>query len=206
MIELDAPILKGGWCHIYAIANRPDLCAKVLSPLRRHNDSYPDPNDLVRSKYGIADFLEYELANHAKIMAGCPADLRQHFVRMHGIDTTTEGQRALIMERIIDDTGGTAANLVRNTRQLEPEFFATLERIRHEVFLRHAIDHFGIMRRNILVKTPTHPVFIDFQTGRERFRGQFWLRHPWFVRQKVNRCFRKLYTELNINVRQPKAS
>lgn len=200
MIELEAPIIKGGWCYIHAVAGHPELCAKVLAPLRKHNNDYPAPNEIVRNKYGIHDFLEYEWNNYNKIMAGCPDDLRQHFVRFHGLETTLSGERALIMERILDDRGETAPNLVRNTRQLEPKFFHTLERIRKDVFLRNAIDHFGIVRRNVLVKSPTHPVFIDFQTGRERFRGQFWLRFPWFVRSKINRCFAKLYREMNINI------
>lgn len=196
MIELDAPLIKGGWCHIYSIKNAPDRCAKVLSPLRKFHDAYPDPNELVRNKYGISDFLEYEWGNYLKIMAGCPEELKAHFVRIHGIMLTTSGQRALVMDTVVDESGQPAPNLARNTRALDPQFFATLERIRNEVFLAHSIDHFGIMRRNVLVQSPVHPVIIDFQTGRERFRGQFWLRHPWFVRQKVNRCFRKLYQEL----------
>ncbi len=197
MIELNAPIIKGGWCHIHAVNDRPDLCAKVLSPLRRHNNAYPNPNELVRNKYGIANFLEYEWDNYRKIMAHCPADLQPYFVRMLGLETTPTGQQVLLMERVMDDLGQTAPSLATNTRPLTPEFFAILERIRKDVLVRHAIDHFGIARRNILVKTPSHPVIIDFQTGRERFRGQFWLRHPWFVRRKINRCFDKLYKELD---------
>lgn len=198
MIELDTPLVKGGWCQIHALKGEPGLCAKVLCPLRKFRDAYPDPNELVRDKYGIANFLEYEWRNYRKIMEHCPPDLQPYFVRMLGLETTPTGEQALVMERIVDDRGQTAPNLVTNTRPLEPEFFAILERIRKDVFVRHAIDHFGIVRRNILVKTPSHPVIIDFQTGRERFRGQFWLRHPWFVRRKIDRCFRKLYKELDI--------
>ena len=198
MIELGEMLVRGGWCLIFAIQGQPDLCAKVLVPKRRFKGEKPEPDAIVSAKYGIDDFLEYEWSNYRKIMAACPADLRIHFVTMHGIEPTTDGRRALVMETVRDDLGDIAPSLVRNTRPLAPEFLATLERIRREVFLAHSIDHFGIVRRNILVRSPQHPVFIDFQTGRERFRSQFWLRFPWFVRQKTNRCFRKLYKEMGL--------
>lgn len=200
MIELDAPLIKGGWCHIYSIKNQPLRCAKVLAPLRRFREGYPDPNEMVRTKYGIDDFLEYEWNNYQKIMAHCPAKLKEHFVHIHGVEATSCGQRALVMDIVLDDLGQPAPNLVHNTRPLSSTFFDVLERLRTQVFVAHAIDHFGIVRRNILVKTPDHPVIIDFQTGRERFRGQFWLRFPWFVRQKINRCFGKLYQEMGVTI------
>ena len=198
MIELAEMLVKGGWCQILAVQGRPDLCAKVLVPKRRFKGEKPEPDIIVSSKYGISDFLEYEWSNYLKIMDKCPDDLRRHFVSIHGIEVSTDGRKALIMDVVRDDRGEIAPNLVRNTRPLHPNFHEILERIRREVFLRHGIDHFGIVRRNILVRAPGDPVFIDFQTGRERFRGQFWLRHPWFVRQKINRCFRKLYTEMGL--------
>lgn len=197
IIELGAPLIKGGWCHIYAIKDQPLRCAKVLAPLRRFRENYPDPNDLVRTKYGIDNFLEYEWNNYQKIMNHCPPHLQAHFVVMHGVWPTTCGQQALVMDVVQDAAGQPAPNLVDNTQTLDPLFFNILEQLRQEVFLAHALDHFGIVRRNILVPRPDHPVLIDFQTGRERFRGQFWLRIPFFVRQKVNRYFRKLYQELN---------
>lgn len=198
MIELDAPLIKGGWCHIYSIKNDPSRCAKVLAPLRRFREDYPDPNELVRTKYGIDDFLDYEWSNYQKIMSHCPAELKPYFVQIHGVEPTSCGQRALVMDVVVNDLGQLAPNLVQNTRSLSAQFLAVLECIRTQIFIAHAIDHFGIVRRNILVKSPDHPVIIDFQTGRERFRGQFWLRYPWFVRQKVNRCFHKLYQELGL--------
>jgi RIO kinase 1 len=198
MIELGEMLVRGGWCQIFAIQGQPGLCAKVLVPKRRFKGEKPEPDAIVSAKYGIGDFLEYEWNNYKKIMGACPADLRVHFVRMHGIEPTADGRRALVMETVRDDLDDIAPNLVRNTRPLAPGFLATLERIRREVFLAHSVDHFGIVRRNILVRSPEDPVFIDFQTGRERFRGQFWLRSPWFVRQKTNRCFRKLYKEMGL--------
>lgn len=199
MIELGPQLVKGGWCQIVAVEGRPDLCAKVLIPKRRYRGEQPEPDLIVREKYGISDFLEYEWRNYRKIMAACPADLRRHFVSMHGIETASDGRRALVMEKVTDDRGEIAPSLVRNTRTLDPRFRDTLERIRREVFIAHAIDHFGIVRRNVLVRGTADPVLIDFQTGRERFRGQFWLRLPFFVRRKINRCFRKLYTEMGVS-------
>lgn len=196
MIHLGSPLVLGGWCQIFSIEGKPNLCAKVLIPKRRYKGAKPDPNDIVSTKYGISDFLDYEWANYLKIMSVCPHDLREYFVTIHGIEKTTDGRSALIMETVYDERGEIAFNLVKNSRPLSPDFTAILERIRKEVFLAHNIDHFGIVRRNILVKSPSHPVFIDFQTGRERFRGQFWLHLPYFVRAKVNRCFLKLYDEM----------
>ena len=198
MIELGPQLVKGGWCEIRAVQGRPDLCAKVLIPKRRFKGERPDPNEIVNSKYGITDFLDYEWSNYQKIMISCPPDLRHHFVTLHGVESTTDGGNALLMEIIRNEQGEIAPNLVQNTRALSPQFRMALERIRNEVFLAHSIDHFGIVRRNILVRTPDCPVLIDFQTGRERFRGQFWLRWPIFVRAKINRCFRKLYKEMGI--------
>jgi hypothetical protein len=198
MLKLGPQIIKGGWCQILSVEDHPERCAKVLVPRRRFQGGQPDPNVIVSQKYGIEDFLDYEWANYQKIMADCPADLRQYFVTMFDVEIAEDGRKALVMEIVRDDQGGPAPNLVKNTRPLTPEFWSIMERIRREVFLAHSIDHFGIVRRNILVKSPSHPVIIDFQTGRERFRGQFWLRHPWFVRQKVNRCFQKLYKEMNV--------
>lgn len=198
MIELGEMLVKGGWCQILAVQGRPDLCAKVLVPKRRFKGEKPEPDRIVSAKYGITDFLEYEWANYLKIMDKCPGDLKSHFVTMHGIENSRDGRKALIMDVVRDDRGEIAPNLVRNVRPLDPSFHEILERIRREVFVAHGIDHFGIVRRNILVRAPGNPVIIDFQTGRERFRGQFWLRHPWFVRQKINRCFRKLYLEMGV--------
>lgn len=199
MIELGHQLVKGGWCEIRAIQGRPDLCAKVLIPKRRFKGRRPDPNEIVNSKYGIKDFLDYEWSNYQKILASCPQELRRYFVAMHGIELTTAGSKALIMDVVLDDRGEVAPNLVKNTRNLSPKFWEILDRIRQEVLLAHSIDHFGIARRNILVKLPDFPLIIDFQTGRERFRGQFWLRWPFFVRAKINRCFHKLYKEMGIN-------
>jgi RIO kinase 1 len=199
MIKLGPQIVKGGWCRIHAVEDRPDLCAKVPAPLRRFKDGYPDPDEIVRAKYGIDDFLEYEWRNYQKIMDVCPTDLRPYFVDMRGPETASDGRKALVMAIVVDDRGETAENLVKNQRELSPVFWNTLDRIRREVFLAHSIDHFGIVRRNILVRSPEHPVIIDFQTGKERYRGQFWLRLPWFVRRKVNRSFRKLYQEMGVS-------
>jgi hypothetical protein len=198
MIELGDVIVRGGWCQILSVVGRPELCAKVLIPKRRFKGEKPEPDLIVSAKYGIGDFLEYEWSNYRKIMAACPLDLHRHFVVMHGLETANDGRKVLVMDTIRDDRGEIAPNLIRNTRSLDPGFMQTLDRIRREVFLAQSIDHFGIVRRNILVRSPDDPVFIDFQTGRERFRGQFWLRHPWFVRQKINRCFRKLYEEMGV--------
>ena len=199
MIELGPLLVQGGWCQIFAVKGQPGICAKVLIPKRRFKNERPDPNIIVKEKYGISDFLEYEWSNYNKIIASCPKHLRTYFVTVHGIKITTDGRKALVMNTVYNQQGHIATNLVNNTQPLSPKFIEILELIRNEVFLAHNIDHFGIARRNILVLSPEHPVIIDFQTGRERFRGQFWLRHPWFVRQKINRCFRKLYKELDIN-------
>lgn len=206
MIELGPPIVKGGWCEIRAVIGHPNLCAKVLIQKRRFKGGRPDPNEIVSTKYGIRDFLEYEWKNYKKIIAVCPEELRQHFVNIHGIETTKHGIKALVMDLVRDDRETIAPSLVKNTRTLTPQFWAILERIRNEVFSNHAIDHFGIVGRNILVKSPEWPVFIDFQTGKERYRGQFWLRWPFFVRAKTNRCFRKLYKEMGIAEKQPSKS
>lgn len=200
MIKLGPQILKGGWCHIFAIEGEPDRCAKVLEPRRRFKGGRPDPNEIVSSKYGIADFLDYEYDNYCKIISRCPEDLLPYFVTMDAPQSTTDGRKALVMGLVRNDLGDIAPNLVKNTRELSPRFWEILERIRKNVFLAHSIDHFGIVRRNILVKSPEHPVIIDFQTGRERYRGQFWLHHPWFVRRKVNRCFHKLYKEMGVDL------
>jgi len=199
MITLGPPLVLGGWCQIFSIQGNPDLCAKVLIPKRIHKGHKPEPNEIVSEKYGINDFLEYEWANYHKIIAACPQDLRKYFVTLQGVERTSDGRKALVMETVYDDRGEIAPNLVKNTRPLDAKFAETLERIHREVFLPSSIDHFGIVRRNILVKSPEHPVFIDFQTGRERFRGQFWLRMPFFVRKKVSRCFRKLYAEMGVD-------
>lgn len=197
MIELGPLLVQGGWCQILAVQGQPDMCAKVLIPKRRFKGTRPDPDLIVKKKYGINDFLEYEWNNYQKIMAACPEDLKTYFVRMHGIQITADGRRALVMNTVFNDQGAIASNLVSNTEPLGPKFREILERIRKEVFIAHNIDHFGIVRRNILVRNADHPVIIDFQTGRERFRGQFWLRHPWFVKQKINRCFHKMYQEID---------
>ena len=196
MIELGPLLVQGGWCQILAIQGQPDMCAKVLIPKRRFKGARPNPDLIVKKKYGIDDFLEYEWNNYQKIMAVCPDNLKAYFVRMHGIQMTSDGRKALVMDTIFNAHGAVASNLVTNTEPLDPKFKQILERIRNEVFIAHNIDHFGIARRNILVRNPEHPVIIDFQTGRERFRGQFWLRLPWFVKQKINRCFRKMYQEM----------
>jgi len=199
MITLHSEISTiGGWSTIYRIKGNPTRCAKVLAPHRAYRNGFPDPAMIARKKYGIKDMLKYELDNHRKILAKVPQKMRNNFVTIHGIKNTSSGDRALVMDLVTDDTGKIAKNLDANTRPLNPGFFLTLERIRREVFLRHSLDHFGIACRNILVRTPKSPVIIDFQNTRIRYRGQFWLRIPYFVRQKVTRKFQRVYNDLGV--------
>ncbi len=200
MIRVGELLVRGGWCEIREIVGAPSRCAKLLIPRRRFKGQRPDPDEIVQAKYNIPDFLAYEWSNYQKILRACPEDLRQYIVEIHGLETTDDGRKALVMDIVLDDRNLVAPNLAKNTRPLSPQFWDALERLRKDVFLAGSIDHFGIVRRNILVKSPDHPVMIDFQTGRERYRGQFWLRHPWFVRQKVNRYFQKLYKEMGVTL------
>ena len=198
MITLDSEISTiGGWSTIYRIKNDPNRCAKVLAPHRR-KEGFPDPAVTALEKYGISDMLQYEFDNYQNIISKVPKEFISHFVSIYGLDTTTCGKKALIMELVMDERGDVAKNLKANTRPLSAHFFQTLERLRREVFLRHALDHFGIALRNILVRTPDCPVLIDFQNTRTRLKGQFWLALPFFVRQKVTRKFQRVYSDLGV--------
>lgn len=199
MITLDAEISTiGGWSTVYSIKDDPTRCAKVLAHHRRYKGEFPDPAMIARKKYGIADMLRYELDNHRRLMAHVPEDLARNFVTFYGIEKTSCGRDALVMELVTDDTGGVAKNLDANTRPLSLTFYQTLERIRRDVLLRHAIDHFGIACRNILVRNPDCPVLIDFQNSATRHRGQFWLKIPFFIRRKVTRKFQRVYQDMNM--------
>lgn len=198
MITLDSAISTiGGWSTIYRIKNEPNRCAKVLAPHRR-KEGFPDPAVTALKKYGISDMLQYEFDNYQNIISKVPKDLIPHFVSIYGLDATACGKKALIMELVIDDRGDVAKNLKANTRPLTAHFFQTLELLRREVFLRHAIDHFGIALRNILVRTADCPVLIDFQNTKNRLKGQFWLAFPFFVRKKVTRKFQRVYSDLSV--------
>lgn len=199
MITLDSEISTiGGWSTVYAIKGDPTRCAKVLARHRRYKDAFPDPAMIAMKKYGIPDMLRYELENHRRLMAHVPLDLAKHFVTFDGIEQTSCGRDALVMELVADDTGAVAKNLDANTRPLGLAFFQTLERIRRDVLLRHAIDHFGIACRNILVRNPDCPVLIDFQNSAQRHRGHFWLKVPFFIRNKVTRKFQRVYRDVNM--------
>lgn len=199
MITLNAEISTiGGWSTVYSIKDDPTRCAKVLAHHRRYKGEFPDPAMIARKKYGIEDMLRYELDNHRRLMAHVPEDLARNFVTFYGIEKTSCGRDALVMELITDDTGGVAKNLDANTRPLSLTFFQTLERIRRDVLLHHAIDHFGIACRNILVRNQDCPVLIDFQNSATRHRGQFWLRIPFFIRRKVTRKFQRVYRDMRM--------
>jgi hypothetical protein len=199
MITLDSEISTiGGWSTIYTIKGDPVRCVKVLAPHRRYKGEFPDPAMIARKKYGIMDMLRYEIDNHRRLMDHVPADMTRHFVTFYGIKKTSCGRDALVMELVTDDMGGVAKNLDANTRSLSLTFFRTLERIRRDVLLRHAIDHFGIACRNILVRSQDCPVLIDFQNSAARHCGQFWLKLPFFTRRKVTRKFQRVYRELNM--------
>jgi len=103
-----------------------------------------------------------------------------------------------VMDLVFDDHGKIAPSLDNNQRELQPEFFLTLEQIRREVLIRNAIDYFGVCARNILVVNPKTPVLIDFQKDRRFFRSQYWLALNYFVRLKVNRYFQRVYQEAGI--------
>jgi RIO kinase 1 len=196
MIELGNKISsKGGWCNIYEIIGHPELCAKVLARHRRYKGEFPDPEMIARKKYGINDMLQYELDNHQAILGRIPQRYHKFFVQMHGIKQTANGQRALIMECVRNAQGKVAKNLEQNTEKLAPDFFQNLETLRTKVFLRYSIDHFGLACRNILVRDTSSPVLIDFQNTIKRYRYQFWLRFPFFIRQKMNRRFQRVYKE-----------
>lgn len=199
MITLDTEITKiGGWSTIYKIKDDCSRCAKVLAPHRRYKGAFPDPAMIARKKYGIEDMLQYELDNYHFLMARVPEELKSHFVTIEGLQTTACGRKALVMELVTDDTDGVAKNLDANTRPLSLTFFQALERIRRDVLLRHAIDHFGIACRNILVRNQNCPVLIDFQNSAVRHRGQFWLKFPFFIRRKVTRKFQRVYQDLDM--------
>ncbi len=199
MITLDTEISKiGGWSTIYRIKDDGSRCAKVLAPHRRYRGAFPDPAMIARKKYGIEDMLQYELDNYHGLMAHVPDELKSNFVTLEGLETTACGRKALVMELVLDDLGGIAKNLDANTRPLSLAFFQTLERIRRDVLLRHAIDHFGIACRNILVRNQDSPVLIDFQNSAKRHRGQFWLAMPYFIRRKVTRKFQRVYRDIQM--------
>ncbi|MBU4524565.1 MAG: hypothetical protein KUA37_13610 [Desulfomicrobium sp.] len=199
MITLDSEISTiGGWSTVYAIKDDSTRCAKVLAHHRQYKGEFPDPAMIAQKKYGIPDMLRYELDNHRHLMAHVPADLAKHFVKFYGIEKTNCGRDALVMELVTDDTGGVAKNLDANTRPLSLIFFRTLERIRRDVLLRHAIDHFGIACRNILVRNQDCPVLIDFQNSVIRHRSQFWLSLPFFIRRKVTRKFQRVYQDVKM--------
>jgi len=199
MITLDSEISTiGGWSTVYAIKGDSTRCAKVLAHHRRYKGEFPDPAMIAQKKYGIADMLRYELDNHRRLMAFVPADMAKHFVTFYGIEKTSCGRNALVMELITDDTGAVAKNLDANTRLLSLNFFQALECIRKEVLLRNAIDHFGIACRNILVRNQDCPVLIDFQNSAKRHRGQFWLKFPLFIRSKITRKFQRIYMDLGV--------
>ena len=199
MITLDAEISTiGGWSTVYSIKDDPMRCAKVLAHHRRYKGEFPDPAMIARKKYGIEDMLRYELDNHRRLMAHVPEELARNFVTFYGIEKTSCGRDALVMELVTDDTGGVAKNLDANIRPLSLTFFQTLERIRRDVLLRHAIDHFGIACRNILVRNQDCPVLIDFQNSATRHRGQFWLKIPFFIRRKVTRKFQRVYRDVKM--------
>jgi RIO kinase 1 len=189
---------KGGWCNIHEIADRPDLCAKVLARHRRYKGEFPDPEMIARKKYGIPDMLQYELDNYRSIIERIPESYHGFFVRMQGIEHTAEGSRALVMECVRNHKGDVARNLDQNTEPLFPVFFENLERLRKKVFLKYAIDHFGLACRNILVRDAATPVLIDFQNTVQRYRYQFWLRLPFFIRQKMNRRFERVYRDMGV--------
>ncbi|ACU91370.1 YrbL family protein [Desulfomicrobium baculatum] len=199
MITLDSEISTiGGWSTVYAIKGDPTRCAKVLAHHRKYKGEFPDPAMIAQKKYGIPDMLRYELDNHHRLMAHVPDDLVKHFVTFYGIEKTRCGRDALVMELVTDDTGGVAKNLDSNTRPLSLTFFQALERIRRDVLLPSAIDHFGIACRNILVRNQDCPVLIDFQNSVIRHRGQFWLKLPFFIRRKVTRKFQRVYRDVGV--------
>jgi RIO kinase 1 len=199
MIEL-GPIIssKGGWCNICEVAGKPDLCAKVLAKHRLYKGAFPDPEMIALKKYGIWDMLQYELDNYHHIIACIPEAYHKFFVRMQGIEQTADGLRVLVMECVRTARGEVAKNLDQNTEMLSPIFFENLERLRKEVFLKYSIDHFGLACRNILVRDAATPVLIDFQNTIKRYRYQFWLRLPFFIKQKMNRRFQRVYQDLNV--------
>lgn len=199
MITLDSEISTiGGWSTVYAIKGDPTRCAKVLAHHRKYKGEFPNPAIIAQKKYGIPDMLRYELDNYRHLMAYVPMEMTRHFVTFYGIEKTSCGRDALVMELVTDELGAVAKNLDANTRPLSLIFFQTLEHIRRDVLLRHAIDHFGIACRNILVRNRDCPVLIDFQNSSIRHRCQFWLKLPFFIRRKVTRKFQRVYRDMNM--------
>lgn len=199
MIELGEKISAiGGWSNIYHIVNSPGLCAKVLARHRRYKGKRPDPSMIAKVKYGIKDMLQYELDNYQAIISRIPLEYRRFFVQMRGIELTRNGAQALVMECVRNDRGEVAKNLDENSEPLAPEFLENLEILRKEVFLKYDIDHFGLASRNILVRDPKTPVLIDFQNTKKRYKYQLWLHIPFFIRQKMNRRFKRVYKDLGV--------
>lgn len=199
MIQLGELISSvGGWSNIYVVKDAPDLCVKVLAPHRKYQGEKPDPNMVAKKKYGIENMLEFEYANYQKIINCVPDSLKKHFVRIDGMHMTSEGVRGLVMERIMTPEGLTAPSLNHYKKPLPDAFFCKLEHLRREVFHKHSLDHFGVARRNVLVRDEETPVLIDFQKNRRIYRSQLNLYIPYFTRQKVKRNFQRLYQKANV--------
>ena len=200
MIELGELISSvGGWSNIYVVKDAPNMCVKVLAPHRKYQGEKPDPNLVAKKKYGIDNMLEFEYANYQKIIKCVPETLKKHFVRMEGMQMTSIGVRGLVMERVMTADGSTAPSLDHyKSTPLPDAFFCKLEQLRRDVFHKHSLDHFGVARRNVLVKDDHTPVLIDFQKNRRIYRSQINLYIPYFTRQKVTRNFQRLYREAQV--------
>lgn len=199
MIELGELISSvGGWSNIYVVKDAPDMCVKVLAPHRKFQGEKPDPNIVAKKKYGIDNMLEFEYANYQKIISCVPDSLKKHFVRIDGMRMTSKGVRGLVMERIMTPEGTTAPSLNHYKETLPDTFFCKLEQLRREVFHKHSLDHFGVARRNVLVRDEETPVLIDFQKNRRIYRSQLNLYIPYFTRQKVKRNFQRLYRKAKV--------
>lgn len=199
MIELGELISSvGGWSNIYVVKDAPDMCVKVLAPHRKYRGEKPDPNMVAKKKYGIDNMLEFEYANYQKIIKCVPDSLKKHFVRIDGMEMTSSGVRGLVMERIMTPEGTTAPSLTHYQKPLPDTFFCKLEQLRREVFHKYSLDHFGVARRNVLVRDEETPVLIDFQKNRRIYRSQINLYIPYFTRQKVKRNFQRLYQRAKV--------
>lgn len=194
---------EGKWREVFRIS--PDLCAKRIKKYHPKNYGPFKINfnanlyTLVRSF--IKDYNCYELRQYNKIIVNVPAELKNSFADIKGIENDEHG--SMLIEEIINDYDGKVSKTMADAGAVKNDgFWRRMDKLR-EFLLGNGIYFLDLTPGNIVVKQIDKdskiPVLFDYKRmGYRAYPLQLNLLLKSERRKKLVKCFDRVYNKYKL--------